>query len=106
MSVIANQNDTDLSQLSLAEIVARRKTLTEQQLTMQREGCPYDPALSESENALKQKLFQDKLSFLINMQLRLIAVARKTASGPAKAGGKRAKRAPIDLAALEDSVFE
>lgn len=79
--------------------------LQAEQLEMQRKGYVSDPALSDDEN-IKGKILHDaRIQSLVTQQLQILADMRKTAAGPAKAGSRKAKRAPIDLAALEDSIF-
>lgn len=103
---IANANQDPLEALALSDLVARRQALTREQLELERRGCPYDPALTEGENARNQHDYQLKLSALVREQLQLMAVMRKTASGPAKTSAvKRKKKGPVDLSILEEGIF-
>ncbi len=90
---------------TLLELQAMRQALTKRQLDLETAGCPYDSALSEAENAKRQYDYQEELKKLIHDQLQILAKLRKTASGPAKAGGKRAKKAPLDLSSMDDLIF-
>lgn len=94
----------DNTPLTHDQLLARRQALGARQLELEK-GCPYDPTLSEADNAKKQYFHQEELKHVVREQLDIMAKMRSTAAGPAKAGGKRAKKAPVDLAALEDSVF-
>jgi hypothetical protein len=87
------------------DLNVKLKQLQAEQLLLDQLGPPYDPEKSDQENALAAQTFHDKMRALMKEQLTIYATLRKTAAGPARAGGKRAKKAPLDLAALEDSVF-
>lgn len=41
----------------------------------------------------------ESAKLMVHDQIAIISKLRRTSSGPAKAGGKRAKKAPLDLAA-------
>lgn len=86
-------------------LIARREALGRKQAELEARGAPYDDKLSDGENARNQYFFQEELRQCVKEQLEIMAILRKTAAGPAKAGGKRAKKAPVDLSALEDSIF-
>jgi hypothetical protein len=61
-----------------------------------------DPTLSEEQNAHKRHDYDKRTAELIKLQIGILSKQRKTGTtGPAKAGGKRAKKAPVDLLALE-----
>lgn len=83
----------------------RLRELQAEQLQLEARGFKPDPAKSEADNARDAFHFQDRMRKLILEQLELYTILRKTSAGPARAGGKRAKKAPLDLAALEASVF-
>ena len=104
MSIPANANVAERP-LTHEELLVRRQQLGIKQSEMETKGCPYDPTKSDAENAKAQYFFQEELRQVVRDQLDIMAILRKTAAGPAKAGGKRAKKAPVDLGALEDSVF-
>jgi hypothetical protein len=87
------------------DLNARLKQLQAEQLSMDAQGPPYDPSKSDLENATAAREFHDRMGALMKEQLTIYATLRKTAAGPAAKGGKRAKKAPLDLSALEDSVF-
>lgn len=70
-----------------------------------RAGCVPDSTLSDEANAENHRIFDDQLRLLIRRQIDCITKLRKTSTGPAKAGGKRAKKAPVDLKSLEDAIF-
>ena len=60
---------------------------------------------TEEANAESKRHYDDRVAFLIRRQIAILAALRKTGTGPAKAGGKRAKKAPTDLAALEAKLM-
>lgn len=95
----------DNTPLTADQLVAKRHALGLRQQELEARGCPYDAGLSDVENAKRQYFHQEELRQLVREQLEIMAKLRNTAAGPAKAGGKRAKKAPVDLAALEDSVL-
>lgn len=64
-----------------------------------------DAARSDEENAKSRQAYDDKLRGLIHEQMGIIFKLRKTATGPAAKGGKRAKKAPVDMVSLEESIF-
>lgn len=60
-----------------------------------------DANASDQANEAAKAAFDKRTAWLINQQIGILAKSRKTGTtGPAKAGGKRAKRAPIDIASL------
>lgn len=72
---------------------------------MSRKWAP-DESLSEEENSKLKLAFDERTAWLIKQQLSIISRLRKTGTtGPAKAGGKRAKRAPKDIRALEMKIM-
>jgi hypothetical protein len=87
------------------DLNAKLKLLQAEQLRLDAQGFHPDPTKSDQENALLAQAFHEKMRLLMKEQLSIYATLRKTAAGPPKAGGKRAKKAPLDLASLEDSVF-
>jgi len=84
---------------------ARLNDARAEQLAMMKKGWIPDPRFSEEENSTAQVEWEAKLQALIREQMGIIFVLRKTSTGPAKAGGKRAKKAPIDLSAVDDAIF-
>lgn len=78
---------------------------SEEQTLLETEGFVADSTLSDEQNAERKQQFDMKLASLIEKQIGIIFKLRKTATGPAKAGGKRAKKAPADLAALDAAIF-
>lgn len=85
---------------------ARLLALRSEQLELRRRGFTPDPNLSDAENSALAAAFQDRLRLMVREQLSILAALRKTSSGPAKQGGKRAKKVPLDLDALENSILE
>ena len=84
----------------------RLAQLHQEQKALMATGCPPNPNISDYENAILRKNYEETLAAKVKEQLAILATLRTTAAGPAKAGGKRAKKAPIDLEALESSLFE
>lgn len=76
-----------------------------EQLEMQRKGFQEDPAKSPEENAQLRLAWEEKLRVLCHTQMQIVFFIRKTGTGPAKAGGKRAKKAPLDQRAIDDAIF-
>lgn len=82
----------------------RLNALRAEMLEMKTMGFLPDANLSEAENHKLAAAFQEKQRQLVLESLSILAALRKTSSGPARAGGKRAKKAPLDLDALEASI--
>lgn len=90
------------------ELEARFRALRARYLArseLAREGKHIQPGLSEEARSEAVAAFEAETAQLIQEQLSIIARLRRTATGPAKAGGKRAKKAPIDLAALANDLM-
>lgn len=48
---------------------------------------------------------QDEITAnMISEQIKLLAMLRRTTQGPARKGGKRAKKAPVDLDSLDEEL--
>lgn len=62
------------------------------------------PGLEEIALAAWRREQDEITANLISAQIKLIALQRRTTQGPARKGGKRAKKAPIDLDALDDDL--
>ena len=89
-----------------ATLMVELDQLQAEQLALEAQGFIADPTKPDWENQKAAKDFEETLRKKVMRQLEILALLRRTASGPARAGGKRAKRAPLDLEALESSVFD
>lgn len=78
---------------------ARLKELRKQ-YDQSRLGAQIPEGASEAELYSLRESHSARQISLVKEQIEIIAKLRGKASGPAKAGGKRAKKAPIDLSHL------
>lgn len=78
--------------------------LQRQQLTRPKWNA--DPTKSDEENARAKELYEAEEAALICKQIDILMVLRRTGTtGPAKAGGKRAKAQPKDINAIAARIL-
>lgn len=95
---------TRIEETDPIKMTARLDEAKAEQLLMTEKGFLAPSGATEEEAAAAKLQWDYKLADLINEQLGLIMKLRKTSTGPAAKGGKRAKKAPLDLKALEESL--